>query len=157
MDINVTMNKKHYIGMGIVIVLLLAFMVPRYFSENVTASGMKISGDIEKIEVIHFHASRQCYSCVTVGELAKETLDTYFSKELNSGEIIFEHVNIDLSENSEKVNKYGATGSSLIIGTYYRDGTFSKEQNTNVWYKIDNEESFLSYFKGVMKSKLLGE
>ena len=124
---------------------------------SATASGAKMSGDIEKIEVIHFHATNQCYSCKTVGNYAEETINTYFSNELKSGKITFAHLNGDLPENREKVIKYGASGSSLWIGTYYKDGTFTKEENVNVWYKIDNKQNYIDYLKGVIESKLSGE
>ncbi|MDA3836671.1 MAG: nitrophenyl compound nitroreductase subunit ArsF family protein [Nanoarchaeota archaeon] len=152
------MNKDNYayIIMGVVILLVIVVMAPRYIGTASADGQVKTNSDIERIEVIHFHLTSQCYSCITMGDLTEETLNTYFSKELNSGKITFEHINIDLSENSEKVEKYEATGSSLLIGTYYSDGSFSKEQNTNVWYKINDKEDFLKYFKGVIEKKLSG-
>jgi len=152
------MNKKYiFFGVGIAVVLLLIFTIPKYFTGNVTASGTSISGDIEKIEIIHFHATNQCYSCKTVGNYAEETINTYFSNELKSGKLVFGHINVDLPENYELVKKYGATGASLRIGVYNKNGEFSKEENVNVWYKISNKEDYMNYLKGVIESKLSGE
>lgn len=105
-----------------------------------------------KVEVYHFHKTHQCYSCITVGKLAEKTVNTYFKDKLDSGRIVFAHINIDLPENRELVKKYGATGSSLWIGTY-SDGKFEKEQNVKVWYKINDEEDYLTYLKGVLDKK----
>ena len=152
------MNKKYlYAGVIALVILLLIFTIPKYFAGDATASGTEISSDIEKIEVIHFHGTNQCYSCVTMGDMAEETINTYFAEELNSGKITFEHLNGDLSQNREKVVKYGATGSSLMIGTYYNDGTFTKEENINVWYKINNKQGYMDYFKEVIENKLSGD
>ncbi len=112
------------------------------------------SDEIEKLEIIHFHGTHQCYSCIMVGDLAEETINTYFENELKSGKITFAHINGELPENNEKVVKYGASGSSLWIGTYYKDGTFSKEQNNNVWYKIDDKEDYMNYLKEVIEQKI---
>jgi len=151
------MNKKYiYAGIGIAVILLLIFTIPKYFTGNVTASGAQISGDIEKIEVYHFHGTNQCYSCVTMGDMAEETINTYFSEELKSGKIVFGHINGELPQNSELVQKFGATGSSLWIGVYYKDGSFTKEENINVWYKINNKQDYMNYLKGVIESKLSG-
>jgi len=151
------MNKKYlYVGIGIAVVLLLVFMLPKYLNGNVTASESKISGEIEKIEVYHFHATRQCYTCKTVGAFSEETVNTYFADELKSGKIVFAHVNIDLPENKALVDKYEAKGSSLLIGVYGKDGSFSKQEDTNVWYKIDNETDFMNYLKGVIEQKFSG-
>jgi len=152
------MNKLIYIGIGIAVVLLLAFMIPKYINGDATAlSDSKISSNIEKVEVYHFHATRQCYTCKTVGNFSEETVNTYFANELKSGKLVFASVNIDLPENKELADKYEAKGSSLLIGVYGKDGTFSKQEETNVWYKIDNKEDFMRYLKGVIESKLSGE
>ena len=151
-------NKIFFYGLLIgIVILLFVIFIPKYFTGNVTASGIKISGDIQKIEIIHFHGTNQCYSCKTVGNYAEETVNTYFSNELKSKKITFQHLNAELSENYELAKKYGVTGSSLWIGIYYADGTFSKEENVNVWYKISNKEDYINYLKGVIESKLSGE
>lgn len=152
------MNKKYiYAGIGIAVLLLLMFTIPKYFTGNVTASGTEISGDIEKIEIIHFHGHNQCYSCITMGDYAEDTVNTYFEDELESGKITFDHINAQLQENKDKAQKYEVTGSSLWIGTYYKDGRFEKEQNTKVWYKINDKTDFMNYLKGVIEEKLSGE
>ena len=151
------MDKKYiYAGIGIAVLLLLIFTIPKYFKGNAAASGTEISGDIEKLEVYHFHATNQCYSCKTVGNYAEETINTYFSDELKSGKIVFGHINGELSENSELVKKYESTGSSLWIGTYYKDGNFTKEENVQVWYKISNKDDYMSYLKDVIEQKFSG-
>lgn len=153
------MNKNNYAYIIIVVAILLiiGLTIPKYFTGNVTASGVEISGDIEKIEIYHFHGTNQCYSCITMGDLAEETINTYFSDELKSGKIIFDHINGELSQNSVLVKKFGATGSSLWIGVTYKDGTFTKEENVNVWYKINNKQDYMNYLKGVIEGKLKGE
>ena len=152
------MNKKYiYAGIGIVVILLLVLIIPKYFTAEVTASGTKISGDIEKIEVYHFHGESQCSSCIAVGNLAEETVNTYFSNELKSGKIVFGHINAELPENYALAKKYGVTGSSLWIGVYTKDGKFFKEENTNVWYKINNKSDYLNYLKGIIETKLSGK
>jgi hypothetical protein len=62
-----------------------------------------------------------------------------------------------LPQNTELVKKYGATGSSLWIGVYSKDGKFTKEENVNVWYKIDNKQGYIDYLKGVIETKLTGK
>ena len=152
------MNKNNYVYilLGIILLLVVVTIAPRYFTGNVTASGAQISGDIEKIEIYHFHATNQCYSCKTVGAYAEETINTYFSDEIKSERVAFASINIDLPENKELVNQYEAKGSSLIIGTYYKDGAFKKEENVNVWYKISNKEDYIGYLRDVIEGKLSG-
>jgi len=111
---------------------------------------------VSKVEVIHFHGTHQCYSCITVGAYAEETVNAYFADELKSGKITFAHINGELPENQKLVAKYGVTSASLWLGVYTTDGKFSAEQNTNVWYKIDNKVEYMSYLKGIIEQKLAG-
>lgn len=111
---------------------------------------------VDKIEIFHFHGTYQCYSCITVGQYAEDTVNTYFADEVKDGKVIFAHINGELPENSEKVMQYGATGSSLWLGTYAKDGQFKAEQNINVWYKINNKQEYMNYLKGVIEQKLSG-
>jgi len=124
-------------------------------SKNSTAYTNASSG-VEKVEVFHFHGTYQCDSCIAVGSLAEETVNTYFSEEVKSGKIVFAHVNIDLPLNKELVEKYGVTGSSLRIGVYDKDG-FHSEQNVNIWYKINNKDEYMSYLKGIIEKRLVGD
>jgi len=123
---------------------------------DTTTAAPDIPGPDVRVEVYHFHATQQCYSCKTVGALAEKTVNTYFQMELASGKIVFGHINAEVAQNAELVKKYGVTGSSLWIGTYV-DGKFSKEENVNVWYKINNEQEYLSYLKGVLDKRLKGD
>jgi hypothetical protein len=111
---------------------------------------------IDKLEIYHFHGTNQCYSCKTVGAYTEETINTYFADELKSGKIVFAHVNAELPENKELAAKYGATGSSLWLGVYDKDG-FHKENNVNVWYKINNKWEFTGYLKEVIDKRLAGD
>lgn len=121
--------------------------------ENMSSADRIIN--VEKLEIYHFHGINQCYSCITVGQYAEDTVKTYFADELKSGKIIFGHINRDLSENRDLVTKYGATGSSIWLGAY-KEGNFKAEEDINVWYKIRNKQDYMDYFKGVIEQKLAG-
>lgn len=122
-----------------------------------TGNDISYSSNIEKVEVLHFHGHNQCYSCVTLGDYAEETVNTYFAEEMKSGKVVFGHINGELVENRDLVMKYEATGSSLWIGVYDKNGSFSKEQNIKVWYKLNDKKGFMEYLKGVIEEKLQGE
>jgi len=110
---------------------------------------------VERVEVMHFHPAQQCYSCKTLGEYAKETVNIFFVPELESGKLVFKEVNLNLPENADLVKKYEVTGSSLWIGVYDANG-FHKEQNINVWYKINNETEFAQYLQPIIRDRLNG-
>jgi len=149
------MNKNFII----IIALTMLIFVAGCDSEGVNQNVEKINSvntNVQKIEVYHFHATAQCVSCKTVGAYAEETINTYFADEVKSGKIVFAHINGDLLENKEKVMQYGVTGSSLWIGVYDENG-FHKEENVNVWYKINNKNDYLVYLKSIIDKRLAGD
>ncbi len=109
-----------------------------------------------RVEVYHFHRTLQCWSCKTLGSLAEKTVNTHFKDDLDSGKLTFGHINVEQAQNSDLANKYGASASSLMIGTY-ANGKFNKEEDTKVWYKLNNEEDYLSYLKGILEKRLRGD
>ena len=147
---------------GTLIVLIIGFLFLAGCSSNnspetgnaVLDSFNKVS--IDKLEIYHFHPTNQCNSCRTVGAYAEETVNTYFAEELKSGKIVFGHINAQLPENEELVKKYEVTGSSLWLGVYDKNG-FHPEQNTNVWYKINDKEDYMNYLKGIIEKRLAGD
>jgi len=126
-------------------------------NRNSSSNGVVYSGNVEKIEVFHFHGNQQCQGCINVGKCAEDAVNEYFQDEQELDLVIFAHVNGDLPENADLVQQYGAAGSSLWIGVYDEDGSFSKEQNINVWYKTSDMEKCREYIKVVIEEKLQGE
>lgn len=107
----------------------------------------------EKVEVIHFHATEQCVSCIAVGRLAKQTIDEKFSDELKSGKILFKEINVDLPENNSIVQKYQARGSSLMIDAT-QDGKDNISEDVTVWGLINNEAQYKNYFENKLRNLL---
>lgn len=109
----------------------------------------------EKIEVVHFHATQQCWSCITVGEYALKTIKEKFPNEYENGTIVFKDINGELKENRDMVIKYQAGGSSLFINAI-ANGQDNIEEDVTVWRMIDSESQFINYFENKIK-KLLGK
>lgn len=109
----------------------------------------------DKIEVIHFHATHQCWSCITVGEYALKTIKEKFPKEYKNGTIVFRDINGELPENKDIVMKYQARGSSLFVNTI-TGGQDNIVEDIKVWRLITNETQFIDYFENKLRN-LLGK
>ena len=115
----------------------------------------KASQAAEKIEVVHFHATQQCWSCKTVGEFALKTIKDKFPEDYKNGTIVFKDINGELPENRDLVIKYQASGSSLFINAI-TSGQDKIEEDVTVWRLINNESQFVNYFENKIKT-LLGK
>ncbi len=138
------------------ILLIIVFLVGCSTPNIVSESPISENNIVEKIEVYHFHGENQCFSCRTIKEFAEKTVNTHYQDLLESGKMEFRSINLDKFENKDVTAKYGATGSSLWIGTYV-NGEFHKKENTNVWYKVNDEEAFVSSLKTLLDKRLSGD
>ena len=109
----------------------------------------------EKIEVVHFHGTQQCWSCLTVGEYALKTIKEKFPEEYKNRTIVYQDINGELPENKDIVKKYQARGSSLFINAITQ-GKDNIEEDVAVWRLVSNESQFISYFEDKL-DKLLGK
>ncbi len=106
-----------------------------------------------KLEVYYFHRTARCYSCKTIGQYVKETIEEKYSEQTSNGTIDFKEINVDLAENKEVAKKFRASGSSLFINRIINNKD-NIEQDTNVWRLLNNETQFKNYLENKINSYL---
>jgi hypothetical protein len=158
------MRKSIYYGLSVILILAIIIVVAANSPKsNAVTSSMK-KGDAtgqlstmsaDKIEVVHFHATQQCWSCITVGEYALKTIKEKFPEEYKNGKIVYKDVNGELPENMDIVIEYQARGSSLFVNAI-KDGKDNIEEDATVWRLVSNENQFISYFQNKLNN-LLGK
>ncbi len=122
--------------------------------ENTPETEITYTGtNVEKVEIYHFHGDRSCTSCTVLGDFAEETVTEWYAPELESGELVFDHVNFDNPENSDLVEQYRPTGSSLWIGIFDENG-FYKQELVTPWYMIKDKDQFTTYIRAVIEQQL---
>jgi len=170
------MNKKIVIFTSLTLILILLFGFKSLSNKEVKSSSALSSAQsisveqqkenssslasqeivpADKIEVVHFHGTHQCFSCITVGKYALQTIKDKFSEEYDSGKILFKDINIELPENKEIVIKYQARGSSLFVNAIRTDKN-DIEEDITVWQLVRDQEKFTDYFENKLKT-LLGQ
>jgi hypothetical protein len=159
-------NLRIILSVAVIAVVLLSLVIAKNKNGNVAKEEQPVlqSSDskdvqkitpVDKIEVVHFHGTQQCVSCISVGKFALETIKIKFPTEYESGKIVFKDINGELSENQEIVLKYQARGSSLFINAIRGDVDDIKE-DTTVWRLVSDESKYVLYFEDKLKT-LLGE
>jgi hypothetical protein len=130
--------------------------VAPYNSASASTGQMStIPAPADKIEVFHFHAAQQCWSCITVGEYALKTIQEKFPQEYANGTIVYKDINAELPENKDIVMKYQARGSSLFVNAV-TDGKDQIAEDATVWRLVNNENKFIDYFENKL-NVLLGK
>ena len=114
------------------------------------------SGPADRVEVVYFHRTQQCYSCRYAEEETRYTVETYFKDELVSGKLTFQSIDVQDEANADIIEKYSAYTSSLFINTI-KDGTDHIEQVTDIWLVIGDDEAFVEIVKSKIEESLKGE
>ncbi|GAB4408412.1 MAG: hypothetical protein OHK0039_11490 [Bacteroidia bacterium] len=80
-----------------------------------TTARAATTAHVVRLEVLDFHTTHRCRSCLAIEKLTRETLDTYFATEQANGRIVFRLVDTDASENAALAERFGAFGTTLIL------------------------------------------
>ncbi|MFH1546154.1 MAG: nitrophenyl compound nitroreductase subunit ArsF family protein [Patescibacteria group bacterium] len=163
------MNKKIIIGITVLVLFgMIAVMAKNNNQQpNISAtSGVaseatnenqtsSVKNFADKIEVYYFHRTQRCYSCNTLGQYARETVEQRFSEEMKNGRIDFREINVDSPENKGVAVKFQASGSSLFINAIQGEQD-NISQDVNVWRLLRDETKFKNYLANKVNS-LLGK
>ncbi len=135
---------KKFIKIFLILILVLAFSAcSNNEIKKIIYSDLEAK-EVDKIEIVDFHFTYQCYSCVYVGSMTLEVLEKNFPKEMKKGEITFQKINVDEARNKEKVLKYKARGSSLFFN-FIINGEDNIEEDVNIWRLIGKDKEFEEY------------
>lgn len=107
-----------------------------------------------KIEVIDFHTTHRCKTCLKIQDNTEKLLQSAFKKEMNAGTLSFQIVNIDNEANYEMAERFEAAGTALFINVI-KDG---KEQHIDLtdfaFMKAFDDEAFAADLKAKIAEQL---
>ena len=155
-------NKKKatkilWIVCPIIVVCLAVWLIVAYgTSPEIPPASDNSSASADRVDVVYFHRTQQCYSCRYAEERTRYTVETYFNDELASGKLTFQSIDVQDSKNAAIVEKYSAYTSSLFINTI-KDGSDHIEQVTDIWFAIGDDEAFVEVVKSKIEESLKEE
>ncbi len=148
------MNNKYLPIVGVVGILAVFVwwagtrdggMSPEVTPAVIAGENMSKSAQLsDRVDVVYFHATQRCSSCLMLSKLTSQTIQKNFAQDLAAGRMTFQEVNVDLPENKNIAQKYMAYGSSLYVNAV-ASGVDHIEQDTKVWQLLSDEPAFESY------------
>lgn len=99
----------------IIFILIILIMYSCSYSQNKKKNNNAEKSDKHKLEVVYFHITHRCPTCISIENNVKKTLHTYFSKEVDDGVIKLTVLNVDDEKNNAISEKYAAFGSALFL------------------------------------------
>ncbi len=134
--------------MSLVIVSLCIFIA---CNEQKSPKVTKIESDVSKIEVIDFHSTHRCKTCIAIESNTEYTLKTYFAQEMKEGKITFQTLNVE--DNKQLAEKFEATGTSLFLNVISK----GKETSINLTNLAFSKGRNKALFSEKLKEKIENE
>ena len=110
---------------------------------------------VDWVDVVYFHRTNRCRSCIYAETGILYTLETYFEKEMSSGKLTFKSVDVQDASNTAIIEKFGAYTSQLFINTVTGD-TEHIEHVSEIWQLIGNDAAFCQVIKTKIEKALEG-
>jgi hypothetical protein len=108
----------------------------------------------KKFVAFYFHGNFRCANCKKIEQYSREAIEKYFTEQLKTKELIFNIINIDLSENKHFIEDYQLYTKSLVIAEF-KDGKQVKWKNlTKVWDYLNSKDKFYEYVRSEIKKYL---
>lgn len=104
----------------------------------------KIEHETQTI-VYYFHGDMRCVTCHRLQNYAKEALDTYFAKELASGEIVWSEINIDRAENRHFIQDYSLVTKSVVLSKIQNEQQVEWINLDQIWQKVRSKDDYIKY------------
>ena len=111
----------------------------------------------ETVVVYYFHGTARCVTCKKFEAYSNEVINNVFAKELSSGQLKWQRVNVDEPVNKHFVNDYKLFSKSIVV-VKLQDGKEVEWKNLDqTWRLVSNKETFTNYIKQEIKAYLGAE
>ncbi len=109
----------------------------------------------DRVELVYFHRSQRCASCIYAEDGVRYTLEKYFEEEMANSIVSFEVYDLGEEENAAVIEEYGAYTSSLFINVI-RGDTNNIEEVNEIWLVVGDNDAFVETVKNRIEGILIG-
>lgn len=139
-----------------VAVAVLALIVVAVFSNSQPQGAAAATAPIQnadRIDVVYFHRTERCDSCLWAGQMSRKTVESYFAAELASGRVTFQEVDVQKPENRALAYKFRASGSQLFLN-YVGGGKDNIVEARQTYPFVGNEARFTGLLRSMIAAGL---
>jgi hypothetical protein len=99
----------------------------------------------ETIIVYYFHGDVRCPTCHKLESYAKESLDTYFAKDIADGKIKWMPTNVDMAGNEHFVKDYELVTKSVILSRTVNGQQVAWKNLDQIWQLVMDKDKYIQY------------
>ncbi len=108
-------------------------------------------GVVSHVDVVYFHRTERCTSCLNAENYTRETLETHFADQLKNGWMSLRVLDVEKPGNAALVKKFDAAGSALYLSVVIQ-GTEYLCPNQDIWFFTTNKYLFVDSLRKKLAS-----
>ena len=108
-------------------------------------------GAVSHVDVVYFHRTERCTSCLNAESYTRETVEQYFADQVQRGRMSFQVYDVGKAENAALARKFDAAGSSLHLGVLIEDTEYLCPVQ-DIWLYTTNKYVFIAKLKEKLAS-----
>lgn len=147
--------KKVFIAVIFVVVGVAGFYLLSGNAElppSVSAEAVDSGGS--RVVAYYFYTTFRCPSCHKIEQHTEGAIKEYFAKEIESGDLVYEVINIEDKNNEHFVQDYQLYTKSVVL-SLVKDGKEARFKNLErVWQLLGSKDGFYDYIKEETRSFL---
>jgi hypothetical protein len=109
---------------------------------------------VAKIEVIDFHTTHRCKTCLAIEKTARTVVESEFANEVKAGKIVFKTVDVDDEKNIKLAEKFEASGTALFVYNG-KTGQALDLTEAGFMYAVNNEAKLKEFLRNAIRKNLL--
>jgi len=106
------------------------------------------------IQVTYFSSDVRCATCVRIERLTRETVEKNFAREIASGRVVLQTINLDGPGNEHFVQDYQLISKTVIVSDRAMGLEVQWENLQEVWSKQKDETAFEAYVVDAVRRHL---
>ncbi|MBU0534167.1 MAG: hypothetical protein KJ887_05170 [Candidatus Omnitrophica bacterium] len=108
---------------------------------------MSFAANEEQVIAYYFHTNFRCVSCHKIETYTEESIKKYFSKQIESNELIYKVVNVEEKGNEHFMRDYQLYTKSVVLSLVKDDKEIKFKNLDKVWKHLNNKDEFFEYIK----------
>lgn len=103
------------------------------------------------IDIIYFHATLRCQTCLSIEEFIKKSVELSFEKELKDSTLTLKSLDFLQSENEHYQEKYKFDTQTLTLSKKLNGNEVKWKNLDKIWDYVNDFEKFKKYIKKEIK------
>lgn len=106
------------------------------------------------IMAYYFHGDKRCKTCVSIEEMAQQTIEREFPLAVAAEELQWKTINVDQPENEHFIDDYQLAAKTIVLSEVVEGKEVNWVNLDQVWELVHEPEEYISYIQENVETML---